>query len=99
MNIILGLRIFNIMLAITCITLWIIFYKNNKKIGVIAPLSWLFDFLAFSTWRFFFPGNTLEILIKASWWTALLCTHAIILLLVAVVMNYPNIETRKEIKK
>jgi len=89
-NIVLIIRIINIILALTCIIMWIMFYKNKREIGALAPVSWLFNFLAFSTWRFINPDNSVDTLITASWWTALLCTHAIILLLMSVLMSNPD---------
>jgi hypothetical protein len=84
MDILLIIRIINIILALTCIVIWIMFYKDRKMIGAIAPISWLFDFLVFSAWRFLYSENTIEILRTASVWTGLLCAHAIILLIIAV---------------
>lgn len=86
-NLLLIIRIVNIILASSCIVIWIMFYKGKREVGAIAPITWLFNFLAFSIWRFFNSDNTIEILITASWWTALLCTHAIILLLVSALMS------------
>ena len=88
-NIIFIIRIVNIVLALTFIIMWIMFYKKEKNIGASTPISWLFNFLAFSVWRFLKPDNSIETLIIASWWTALLCTHAIILLLVSALMSTP----------
>jgi len=89
-NIILIIRIINIILALTCIIMWVMFYKNKRQIGAFAPVSWLFNFLAFSVWRFINPDNSLETLILVSWWTGLLFTHAIILLLISALMSNPD---------
>lgn len=90
------IRIINIILASTCIIMWLIFYKEKREIGAIAPITWLFNFLAFSAWRFFRPENSVETLITASWWTALLCAHAIILLFVSALMSgFPTKKKKK----
>jgi len=91
-DVILFIRMVNIILALTCIVMWIMFYKKEKNIGAFAPVSWLFNFLAFSIWRFLNPDNSIDTLITASWWTALLCTHVIILLLVSALMSSPSLK-------
>ena len=94
-DIILIIRIVNIILALTCIIMWIMFYKNKKEIGAFAPISWLFNFLAFSAWRFINSDNSIEMLMVAVWWTAILCTHAIVLLLISALMSNPDLKQKK----
>jgi CDP-diglyceride synthetase len=98
-DIILIIRITNIVLALTCIVMWVMFYKNKKEVGAFAPISWLFNFLAFSTWRFINPDYSIETLITASWWTALLCTHAIVLLLISGLMSNPESKLKNDKEK
>lgn len=95
MNALLLLRLINIILISIAGTLWVIFYKKYKMIFVIAPLSWLVHTLLYGIYRFITPETIFNIQFMQTW-TAIIITHALILLLLYPCLHDPKISHQKK---
>ena len=105
-NILLFLRLANVILITLTVTAWLIFYKRYKLIMAIAPVGWLFHVLIYGVYRFvytpFYGYITERKEVNMDIWTAIVIMHGIILLLVAAIESipvYPPREKGKECKK
>jgi hypothetical protein len=102
-NILLYLRLINIVLITVCVCAWILFYKRYKLIMAIAPVTWLIHVLIYGIYRFsntprVFPITEYSELVMDVW-TALIIMHGIILLLVSAIESTPAYQHPKKEKE
>jgi hypothetical protein len=102
-NILLYLRLINIILITLCTAGWLIFYKRYKLIMAIAPITWLIHVLIYGIYRFmntpsaFIVTEKKELLMDI--WTALIIMHGLILLLVSAMESIPPLPNKGGCKK
>jgi len=104
-NLLLYLRLINIILIALCGAAWFIFYKRYKEIMALAPITWLIHVLIYGIYRFAYTPSFFYVTEKSEIfmdiWTAFVIMHGLILLLVAAIESIPPIKQceKKEVKK
>jgi hypothetical protein len=102
-NILLYLRLINIILITLAITAWAIFYKRYRMIMALAPITWLLHVLIYGIYRFVNTPSFLNVTEKSEFymdvWTALILMHGIILFLVSAIESISPLPDRGSCKK
>jgi hypothetical protein len=103
-NILLYLRLTNVILITLAIASWGIFYIRYKMIMAFAPITWLLHVLIYGIYRFSntYSGNVLayeknEFIMDI--WTALVIMHGVILFFVSAIESIPPLPDKKGCKK